>query len=274
MVDFIALDTKLFLEVKDTIVVPDGIKEFYEELFQAVDCFQSNGFVSKPYVKKVDPSKKFIAKKSFARTIRKPLCTGEQPHIKKVKTILNVLNASNFEKLIHKLKFVIDDHNVEEVVCLILSTAVSQYFFVKVFVNLLLEISNIYRPTVRKSVATFIENYLNMNLASRMILEDNLSEYDIFCQVQKEKTQKISTGMLIVHLINDGFYEETLDWFVSQLMNYCQKDDVLDIVLPILIETKKVAKQIMIAIPESVKERCGMSNKLRFLLADLQPSTL
>lgn len=273
MVDFIYHTRDLFLKVKEGFEVPAEVKQKYDTLFNETECFQSTGFVTKPYIKRVD-KRAPLPRKTFARAARKIFSAGDLPHIKKVKTILNVMNVSNYDKQLNKLKFIIEDRNVEEIAWVIIDTGVLQFFYVKLYVNLLNDIASNqgYKTVILKVIETFVDDFVGKRLMAQSPQDINLSEYDMFCVLQKDKTTKVSSGMLILYLIKQGLITRDIYWYLEKLIDYCnageEDEHIMDIVLNILLESKKINGHV-VSYPVQWVARCSKVNKLRFLFDDL-----
>jgi hypothetical protein len=284
MVEFISYSLEDFMGKKDKVICSPEVKSRYETLFQSAECFFSTGFVSKPFPSKPKPRGHHLpsplppsASANFRRPYIKPvkkINPFEKTHIKKVKCILNVINASNYLKQFNKMKFVMENDNITDIVPLILETGVIQIFYINIFINLLVDIAKNYRSEVESYVNQFVRTFLD----SRLIFETanpitpSNTDYDVFCATQKQKSIKISTGIMILNLINAGFTKIDIATYVETLISICNenKNDELmvDTILQILVECKKLFGSVSFDVIDHLKSFVTNS-KSKFLVDSL-----
>lgn len=288
MVEFISYTRELFLERRGvSLPDDDDVKRKYDGLFQSSDCFFSNGFSAKVYLKKpvgdhhhqqqrnnhkgnTNSNQTFPPRRPYIKQVKKVINSGDKSHVKKAKCVLNVINSSNYAKQYNKMKFIMDAENVHEIVPLILDVGVMQIFYVTIFVNLLSDIAKEYKDTVESNVTSFIMKFLESKLS---IMENIENDYDNFCDVQKQKQGSVSSGILMLHLIQRGLTSIKVDTVIDSLIDICKekKDEevVIDIVLQIFLESKKMYGADAISRHRSFLESSVTSNKLRFMIQDL-----
>lgn len=262
------------------VSLPDDedVKRKYDGLFQSSDCFFSNGFVNKAYQKKTDHhsrnpkgtiSTPQTARRPFVKPLKRVINPGDKTHVKKAKCVLNVINNSNYAKQYNKMKFIMDADNVQEIVPLVLDVAVMQIFYVTIFVNLLCDIAKEYKATVEHHVTNFITHFLDDKIS---ITEHVVNDYDNFCDVQKQKQFNISCGILAMHVIKRGLTTLQVENVIDALIKICKEKEeeiVLDIVLQILVESKKLYGTDAIKRHQSYLESSVTSKKLCFMVEDL-----
>lgn len=277
MVELISYSVSDFLQRKGvTPPIDENMKKKYDALLASADCFFSNGFINKAYVKPVAPNAiraPQVRNKTFVKPNKGLIGSYDKHYIKKAKSILNVINSSNYDKQLNKMNFIMDSENANEIVPLILSVGVMQIFYVTLFVKLLVDISKEYKARVIQHVDDFITKLLESKFGIS-ITQNNENNYDSFCDMQKQKQAIISSGVFALHLIQRGLTKYNTDHYMDILLEICneKKDDetLIDIILHILLESKKiVGKNIDVSKFKSLFEECAQSNKLRFMVETL-----
>lgn len=284
MVDLISHLPEVFYARKDGVEILPETRARYDALFQTMDCFHvTTSFAPKKHVGNggVPPHKKsgFFAdsKRQHAKhpivpgkTMIKKINSTEKIHLKKVKCILNVMNKANYGKQINKLKFVIEDQNIEEIIPLIIDTGVMQIFYIDLYINMLRDITQ--QHVIDNYAVVFAKKFLEERL-NRTYMDDTLTEYDRFCLDQKHKTIMVSTGIMIVHLIEAGLFSCDINTFLKDLLSKCDgcNEIISDIVLQILTDAKKSCRSIVGFLRENKATIVNIATctKLRYTVEEL-----
>jgi uncharacterized protein YggL (DUF469 family) len=179
----------------------------------------------------------------------------DRAYLKRVKSILNVINESNFQKQVNKLKFVIQEDNIDTIMDVIINNAVLQVFYVNIFINLIRELLETnFKNQVLNALDDFVSKLIfngGMKFDRSTIENTNLSKYEHFCIQQKHKVTVISKALFIIHLMKNNMTTYTLEPLTDHLINNlmlaskecnadCEMNDLdVDIILHILLDIKK-----------------------------------
>lgn len=271
MTEFIAYTKDVFFGQKN-VIADDNIKLKYEALFHSADCFFSNGFTSKKFTPKTDfrkPPTNYVSKKPFCKLIKKTINPLDKNYIKKAKCILNVINASNYAKQYNKMKFIVEEDNVNEIVPLILDVSIMQIFYVKLFVDLLLDLCKDYKIIITEHIDIFVDKFIADGL---VLPEEESTDYDKFCAFQKCKQTKLSCGIMILHLINAGLSQQDIKKYIETIIEQCEEkkdENIVDVVLQIILEYKKMKGPASIFFGREKFAFLSPTTKARFMIDDI-----
>lgn len=281
MTELISYTRDDFMRVKEVCDACPETKSKYESLFVCLECFNNN-FVVKHHVKRgeqVRPHRaqgvqphSLMHRKHFVRQPRRIVNGGDSSHIRKAKSVLNIINASNFDKLYNKLKFVVSNENVNEVVPLVLEVGVQQRFYIGIFINILMGMAKEYKAEVEAHAARFVSGFIDDVLTLELSEEEAMSEYDRFCAEQKLKQHKVSSGVMALHIIKSGLFKMKLQEFVDSLVMACKEkrtETVFDVVISILAENKGLNGSRAIVLERRELDCFAGTTKLRFMLDDI-----
>lgn len=266
MVDISIIPKDTFLVFRN-IKPPDDISKKYEDMFVKYDCFSNSTnyivttkvFPSKQnnYSKakshsvhsQYDNKKKFT---SITRVTRRTIGVSDTPdrhYLKRVKAILNVINDSNFDKQLNKLKFIIQEDNIDNIMEILINSAVLQVFYIHIFVKLFKELlDGSFKAHVLRALDNFVSEFISQNAIKYPIFDQSeYSEYDCFCLQQKHKTMVTSKACFIINIIKHGMTAQPLDSLtdylsmsLSELVPSALNVDLeLDIILNIMLDVKK-----------------------------------
>lgn len=287
MTDIILYPKSAFLDIKDSVKASDSIRNKYEELFNSNECFQNTIYVSttKFPSKKEQHMFKSIQGKSLnnsqdvkrkifikAIPIKKAFQSNEKHHIKKCKCILNVINEVNYTKQLSKLKFIIDKDTIDDIVRILIDTSILQIFYIGLFIRLMKDLG--YIQKIREHVTQYAQSFFDTKLVYQSSLHTT-NEYDEFCNMQKHKTLCISTCKMIFICVQNELCDVSYDTFVKYITifieTYKENQFILDILLNIICECKKINKKFIDSIPYTlfVDLTPTYSSKIQFLLKDI-----
>lgn len=283
MTDFIQYNKESFFAIKNTILLEDSIKDKYDIIFNSHDCFNNMIFISIVKNKKdigsfpkniVKLNTQDVKRKIFMKPIRKPIDSTENGYIKKCKSILNIINDTNYTKQLSKLKFLIDNDNIDEIIEVIVNISILQVFYIHIFVKLLTDINQNHK--IRKFLNEYIMSYLDKGFCYNFDNVQSSNEYDMFCDIQKHKTRMISTGKVMFIYIHNSLCDiskkEFINIIMSNILRYNDNELIIDVCLNILKECKSICTNIHNEIPNNIiniVNKDVLNTKLLFLIEKL-----
>jgi len=268
----IIVPIETFLQGKNTYVVDETIVKRYEQLIGKYECFNKVIYYHKGNAIKGPEKKKPVFKNDERKTPKKSFTS-----------LWNTLNESNYAKISHRLKFMINDENITTVVKELVHMSIIHSIYRKYFMYLLKDVINLAPPKtdvidiLMKHIATFDNAYYVITHV------DTVSpQYDDFCKLQKHKTKIMQTQAFMLDIImSDIKIPYTLEQYWDNIWNCigCVLDIeyYLDIYLNIvqsLLETLKTKCVSHRGVLNCIKESLSMVNdsgsmKLRFMIENV-----
>lgn len=230
-------------------VPPPALVLKYETLFKNYDCFTK--------------APNYVPKKIEKR----------RPHIiekkKSLQSLWNILNETNFLKVAQKIRFMVSDLNIENVVEDLLKNAILHASYRKFFLLVLQDIHK-HHPAylyVQAHYLRFLEshNYLLKN-------DTNLKDYDLFCHRQKTKGFIISSTML--YLDASAFISLDIESYARLIGDLIRENPDVDtccMYVQIITEICKYYPQYKPAIDWRTLMQTTESIKLKFMIEKLLP---
>lgn len=219
------------MERKNNYESSSCIKTKYESLLKQYECFlKPNNLYYHKYNKGNDQKKRVYPE----RLSREPKKT--------LQSLWNVLNESNYQKICHKLKFLVNDDNVSHIISDILKNAILHTHYRKYFIIVL----NDFMLLTNKDVALNVINAFYKDIIDSNgygYIDNNITEteYDLFCSKQKHKTKALNTNMLILELIQkvqgiDFDRKSYISYLLSNFKKNQNDDYYVDLYLNMLVD--------------------------------------
>jgi len=263
-------------------ILSNELLEKYNKLF-GYDCF-SNKIIykDKPYRCLNDKNDK----KNFRHRERD---NRRKPIEKIILGILNIINNDNYDKILNKLRLVATEENITSIINEILNKCCSQFFFMKVFLKLIIDLVNVtgYHEIMMVNINNFIDSFvINNEYLYIKELEDKnknkKTDYDNFCNNQKHKSYTLSKNLLIFELLKTGIctgidIDRYILYFFDNLKNTTTEDHYhTDLLLNILLDILKqnnieIQQDIYIELYDYFKEYKNIvgSKKIEFLIIEI-----
>jgi len=235
--DTLIIEHELFLAYKPK----DCLKKLQGEKITAIfllDCFnETKQFVPKAF----HPSHTSHANAVKPRYNNRGERGGQEHHIKaprsrigvqsyqekflrEITSILNKVNASNIDVMAKKILKIMDANNLDQVVNIILTKAVTNGTYMQHFVSLL---DNIKIPEMNALVNTFVQSYLSglQDVFKTQMAAYNYEDYDQFCQFLKQKNTILSTNNLaLLYMSRDGVIDACPDVYFDKILSMIDSD--------------------------------------------------
>jgi hypothetical protein len=190
--NIIIVPKKDFIDRKAGYCKSSCIEQKYDNLFKKYECFLKS--INIYYHKNSkQPEKK---KTSYYKD--RPLKDSK----KSLQCFWNILNESNYQKIIHKLKFQVNDDNAKAISDDIIKNAVIHCSYRRYFILILKEIMNMTnKEFVTDTIERYFQSYINNELYIYKLDDKIQSSYDIFCEQQKHKQKTLSTNTLLFDIV-------------------------------------------------------------------------
>jgi hypothetical protein len=219
MTDIIVINPNLFAERGSQITVDPSLQKKYEDIFQKYSCFTTPASVSSHgkfvvnnnnndnnsshYHKgrhyfgrknhQKDEDRSFITRKPKDKDIAKVLLG-----------IMNVINQSNYNKMLNKIRLLKSDANINIIVVEILKTSTVQNFYMNIYMKLLHDIiehcSESEKQKTFQTITDFIASFIDAKEWLTTAVPEN-DDYSAFCDFQKAKNIVIAKNVLILELV-------------------------------------------------------------------------
>lgn len=288
MVDFTCYSREEF-NLHKTAATSELISR-YEAIFKAHECFSFTSMYAMPSSKPKGggagahkhalpygarhATKRHPPQQAQPRARRPVESEHDKPFSKRVKSILNVLNDGNYDKQLNKLRLVIQNDNVTEVANTILHTAISQVFYVRLFVRLIKDLQfTSFRHMITDAVDSFVKGFVsNREISVSPPVPEGATAYDEFCLLQKRKLLCVSKGVVIAHMFANGLttasIQDFTEYVCSEATSPERDDTTVDIVLQLLAGIKHLVHCTLP--PSSVfDEYSKNTQKIRFMIEDV-----
>lgn len=216
MIDIIIINESIFLEnkkTKEADAIITTIQEKYNEIFKKYPCFsatQVNSFI--PTTKSIEQQQFYRNysnnKKQFHKENESinPFISKKPKELERIILgILNVLNHSNYNKMLTKIRLIKSDNNIAIIINEILQKCSMQIFYINIYMKLLKDIINLCTDQEKKIVFENINLYVNQYIILNEWMNEYIinidDEYNSFCIKQKQKATLIAKNIMIYNLI-------------------------------------------------------------------------
>jgi hypothetical protein len=271
--DIITFDPRYFLDHQSKVLVPDNIKDKYKIFFDSYDCFSKLTGTLSPFknVKHTPKSYDYDKRRKESRE-NKPLCRS-------VLGLLNVLNTSNYSRILAKVKLLTTESNVQSICKDIIKKGSIESMYANLFVKMIFDMHD--SLGYHEAILGCLTDYLDEHYTGQKYICTNFGDtqsYDVFCGEMKHKNESISAHNFILEIYKVSKVPlKPCDEYLLNLCNLiptvCPNEYLLDILLHLLILAKK--QHFVVDINEGplqtlVKDKINFSNKLRFLIEQLE----
>ncbi len=207
---------------------------------------------------------------------------------RQLKGLLNRINKNNFNKILSKVKLLVQDDTISTISDVILDTACCQVFYIDIFYHLLTEVrsvaSDLGKSLVDEQINKFINDYIN---DEQYLYKGSGCEnkYHEFCLLQKHKSLATSRNLVVVELIKNN---HSIDWCIQA---YCDNllhtisnleyniyneniENNIDIIISIIkdLKVRDPSVRITQASIDNLKTMLHDSQRLRFIVEDIAKS--
>lgn len=219
-----------FLDRIDTYQKDANITQKYAELFSRYECFSKPNNV---YFHKFN--------KGYDKKPRNVFGIKPKESKKTLQSLWNVLNESNYQKVSHKLKFMVNEDNVTQVVKDIIKNAVLHSTYRKYFLKLLRDLLGFAKEEyIYITISDYFHNYIDGQLFKKENGFNNTeNKYDIFCTQQKHKKMTLNINVLLIDIIKE-FPEIKINMFpyIDSIIDLikCDEDFYQDLGLNLMID--------------------------------------
>lgn len=254
-VDIIIHTPDVFYQVCDTCSIPSDISQKYEDLFASYECFsKSTGATTTPHIFNKSKVSRSYQNDGDRRRKEYTLRLHEKPLHKALMGVLNILNNTNYTKVLTKIKILSSSSNIDTICGSIIKKGITEPMYCSLFVKLLDDIAHSlsYEKEVTKAVNDFIQRFVSSELvfANSPLHTD---EYVKFCAEQKHKTNTTSANAFVLQLYTKTTYicmpiteYITQIWEMLNIYTNSETWDEfhVDLLLHLMIDTGKAFRQV------------------------------
>ena len=168
------------------------IEQKYDNLFKQYECFLTT--INIYYHK----NSKQPEKKKSNYYQERPLKDSK----KSFQCFWNILNESNYQKILHKLKFQVNDDNIKAISDDIIKNAIIHNSYRRYFIIILKELLNMTKTSlVIDTLEAYFQKYIQHELYIYKADDTIQTSYDTFCEQQKHKQKTLSTNTLLIDIV-------------------------------------------------------------------------
>jgi hypothetical protein len=263
MSDIISITSAEFYNLKNNPLNP-VIVEKYVTLFVQYSCFFDNA----PVIVQTHVRQNVKRHNHTPNNSRR-----EHKTVKKIILgILNIINDSNYKKLVLKIKMMITPENIVEVMTEILDKCVYQIFYIGIYFNLIKDLMNSFSDQERGLSIVCINDFFNEFVISKKYILDSFKtedHYHDFCMTQKQKMMILAKNMMLLEFLKYTKYIEKINIesysmliFNSFLEQFSVNIEIADVLLQMIVEMSKQKIKFDIQ-----KLKCLKTNqKLKFMI--------
>lgn len=209
-----------------------------------------------------------------------------------MKGFMNIINRNNYSKILHKVRNIINNENIEIITDIILDTACCQVFYVHIFYKLLKDITEHIdesaKAVVHERVTNFIDSFIGeeqfMSINSQ---ESKDSKYMQFCLMQKHKSLTTARNLVVLELLTN---RHSVDWDKQTYFDFLLKcviavslrtelsqsdqEQNIDTLLCMLKDIKSHSKELWVGhdISEVISNMCNANQRIKFMIQDIMAS--
>ena len=254
MIDLIIKTISDFQTTKHTFKHCPIIDNKYTILFNKYECFFDKKD-NKTY--KDNHIYTFKHKKPLKTTSARDECSAHrsfhQPKSieKTLIGILNIINTSNYDKNLNKIRITSTGDNVELITNEILLKCCLQIFYLKIFVKLIKDMIALsgYKDIIDREIGKFC-GLFTKDKNEYIFKKEKLlmSDYDYFCVEQKHKVYASSKNLLILELYKEDILSLDIDVYFKHFCHEITDASVpsdIDIILHILMDIVKQCNNVI-----------------------------
>lgn len=235
MTDIIVINHNLFVERRSQIAIDPSLQKKYEDIFQKYTCFTAPPSIPSSHHGKFvvnndnnnhyHKGRHYFNRKNHSKDeersfiSRKP--NKEKDITKVLLGIMNVINQSNYNKMLNKIRLLKSDANINIIVSEILKTATVQNFYMNIYMKLLHDIIEHCSESEKQKTFQTVIDFVNTFIDSKEWLTTSIpgnDDYSAFCDFQKAKNIVIAKNVLILELVKRFSLALNLQSYVKSLV--------------------------------------------------------
>ena len=297
MTDIIVINRNVFYEKKNgTCSMMEHIQKKYEEMLKSFTCFTTNSFTT-PLNARAHHTEGYKGGRHGQLSCRNGkddsyFHTKKKDLNKIMMGILNVLNHDNYNKMLNRIRLLKTDTNITAIINDILQKCSLQAFYLNIYIKLLHDIlshcTECERNNAIETINTYVKTYIDSREWMQLAVGDSCTEYDAFCDSQKQKSIVIAKNMILCELFKRFDLHMKQDEYIESLENsldslcqssICREDSMHEEKAVVIVQMvtylvrsnhskKQTTFQTLIHKSEAWQETV-ISKKLKFLLEDL-----
>ena len=264
MTDIIVISPLTFLKHRKKDVQASILKK-YQDIFEMHSCFkyESNIFYPKGVIKK----------QVAVLPIKKP----KEP-LKVFVGIMNVINTTNYVKMLNKIKMLVSSTNVSMIIKTILKICSEDVFYIQIHIKLIEDILKYVKDDahiVYTTLQEFIDVYQQDKEWMTLSPDNEKKGYLEFCDKQKWKASIISKNLIILELVKHFKINMDIRKYVElleeDLLNLLNEEDYdgATVVINMMIDIAKMNSVYVKNINISNLYAMVSSKKIIFILENL-----
>lgn len=252
-VDIITYNPDVFYKVCTTCNIPSDIVQKYAQLFASYECFSKLPTAAPNAFNKSKVSKSFPHDNDRRRK-ESSLRLHEKPLHKALIGLLNILNNTNYTKVLTKIKILSSTDNITTICDSIIKKGVMEPMYCSLFVRLLDDVAK--SLSYQKEVQTVVNNFMDDFVSNKLVYlksPTHTDDYSEFCAEQKHKTCIISANAFILQLfIKTSYVSLPIASYIGKICGLLKfyitnwDDFHVDMLLHVLIDIGKSFKSEMI----------------------------
>lgn len=252
MTDIIVISPTTFDAVRKSIIIDTNIKTKYDQIFEKYECFFKTNIGPKNVdVKHSKYNHQTRSKDACYHSVDpvaiKPKPKRQRTLNQEILGLLNVLNKSNYNKVLSKFRLLSSKDNISFLIEEILNKCCLQIAYVGYYTQLLLDLIEVsgYSSQIIKSVEIFYKNLLESDY---LIFhnEHTKDDYDTFCSEQKHKHLVKAKNSLILILHKNNILTMNVNDYINFVLMHLQKSlkDTfhLDLILSVIVDIVSSAR--------------------------------
>lgn len=250
MTDIIVISPTAFDVVKKSISIDTSIKTKYDQIFEKYECFFKTNIGPKNVDVKHNKYNHQARKDSY-HTVE---AAASKPRPKKQRTLnqeilglLNILNKSNYPKVLSKFRLLSTKENISFLIEEILNKCCLQIVYVNFYTQLLVDLIDMsgYSSQIIKAVEVFYKSLLESDYVM-FCCESSKEDYDAFCLEQKHKQLVKARNNLILTLHKKNILMIDINEYISFVLVHLQKSLTdsfhLDLILSVIVDIVSSSK--------------------------------
>jgi hypothetical protein len=282
MTDLITVvNSATFLAHKDSSVITDS-KGKYDGLFKNYACFSVSLTptftpIQRPTIEHIKPQQKHNRRKEHDNRSRKKKDINLV-----IRGLLNVINKSNYQKMVNKIRLIKSETNIGTIFNEILHVCTVQSYFIDIFIQLIFDIIDVCTDGEKKIAAQALNAFVNSIVSekrwmNRYIMDPNKtgSDYDVFCDFVKNKKRVLAEHTMILRfqsfpcaVVDVQKYADTLVKDLDTCLDMKDEPQCI-LILQMLIYFAKMPRPIILVdIPDLLSKT--FTKKLQFVVEELK----
>jgi len=272
MTDIVIVNPLTFLEYKDRCLKQASIDK-YDHILNKYACFTTVVVFAAPRHTN-DQVRHHQPKPNRKRDC--DIVTRKQKDLRQIiRGMLNVINKTNYSKMLNKLRLLKSDSNINLIIGELLHTCTLQSFYIDTFVKLIFDIVGHCSDQERKAACGVLNAFVCSVVADRRWMHGFAGkEYDVFCDYMKHKSRVLAEHTLLIRLQELPCISVDLISLVEQLFHdlesclknqeECKSITIIQM-LTYHIKTKKTSIPFNV---EGLQDKC-FTKQIQFAMEEL-----